>query len=141
RPTLAEIYTASQDQTVKRKILQAYMETGDKEHLVTVAKSDSNADNRQDAIRYLSNMGARDEIWSLYAGEQSSDVKLKIIQSLYSDGYSDKVAELARNEKDPTLRKAAIRTLSHFRGHSDLLYNLYAPETNEQIKKEIINAM
>jgi tetratricopeptide (TPR) repeat protein len=140
RPILAEIYNSS-DETVKHRILQSYMESSDKEHLVQVAKTDSNADLRQEAVRYLANMNARDEIWQLYTAESSADVKKQIIGSLYSDGFSPKVADIARTEKDPALRRIAIRTLSRFGRSGDLLAGLYDGEKDDQNKKEIINGL
>jgi len=140
RPILAEIYNSS-DETVKHRILQSYMESGDKEHLLQVAKTDSNADLRQEAVRYLANMNARDEIWQLYTAESSADVKKQIIGSLYSDGFSPKVADIARSEKDPALRRIAIRTLSRFGRSGDLLAGLYEGEKDDQNKKEIINGL
>jgi hypothetical protein len=140
RPILAEIYTSS-DEIIKRRILQSYMESGDKEHLLQVAKSDPNPELRLVAIQYLSNMNARDEVWQLYGAESSSDVKKQIIGLLYSDGFSPKVAEIARTEKDPALRRSAIQVLSRF-GHSgDLLAGLYDGEKDDQNKKAIINGL
>ena len=139
RQTLAEIYAANSDAAVKLRILLGYFESSDKEHLVAVAKSDSSAELRLAAVRYLATMNARDEVWQLYGAESSAEVKRQIISALYSDGFSERVAEIAKSEKDPTLRKAAIRTLARFRGHSDLLLNLYGPEQDDQIKKEILH--
>lgn len=141
RPVLGEIYNSSSDEAVKRRILQGYMENGDKEHLLAVAKSDPSAELRQEAIRYLAAMNARDEIWQLYGAESSADVKKQIISNLYSDGFSPKVAEIARTEKDPALRRMAIRTLSHFGRSGDLLAGLYDGEKDDQNKREIINGL
>lgn len=141
RQTLGEIYASTPDVTVKRRILQAYFESGDKDHLLSVAKTEPAADLRMDAVRGLANMNARDEVWQLYGAETSSEVKMRIISSLYSDGFSDKVAQIARTEKDAQLRRAAVRTLANFRGHSDLLVGLYAPEQDDQIKKEILRSL
>ena len=78
---------------------------------------------------------------SLYGAESSADVKKQIISNLYSDGFSPKVAEIARTEKDPALRRIAIRTLRNFGRSNDLLAGLYAGETDDQNKKEIINGL
>jgi hypothetical protein len=126
---------------VKRHILQGYMENGDKEHLLQVAKSDPSPELRMEAIRMIAAMNGRDEIWQLYGAESSADVKRQIISQLYSDGFSPKVADIARNEKDPALRRVAIRTLSRFGRSGDLLAGLYDGEKDDQNKKEIIQGL
>ena len=55
---------------------------------------------------------------------------------------SDKLLELAKSEKDPQLRRTAIRNLGVMNASKtgELLRSLYAAETNTDVKKEIINA-
>ena len=58
-------------------------------------------------------------------------------------GASDKLTELARTEKDPELRRTAIRNLGVMNASKtgDVLRSLYSAETNAQVKEEIINAL
>jgi HEAT repeat protein len=88
-------------------------------------------------------MRATTELSELYAAESSPEIKRRIIQSLMVGGATDKLSELARSEKDPELRRSAIRNLGVMNAAKtgDLLRTLYGPESNVDVKKEIVNAL
>ena len=56
-------------------------------------------------------MHASSELAQLYQTETSVELKKSILQAMFVGGDSDKLIELAKNEKDPELRKTAIRNL------------------------------
>ena len=56
-------------------------------------------------------MHASSELAQLYQSETSVELKKSILQAMFVGGDSDKLIELAKNEKDPELRKTAIRNL------------------------------
>jgi HEAT repeat protein len=87
-------------------------------------------------------MGAREELWALYTAESSLEVKKRILQSLFVSGAVDKLAELARTEKDPSLRKSAIHSLgiSGKRTAADLL-QIYNSDTDREVRKEVLHAL
>jgi HEAT repeat protein len=88
-------------------------------------------------------MGASTELADLYASESSTEVKQQIIQGLLVGRAPDRLADLARKEKDETLRRAAIRNLGVMnQGRTgDVLRGLYANESSVEVKKEIVNAL
>ena len=47
--------------------------------------------------------------------------------------------QAAIGEKDPDLRRSAIRNLG-LMGHSDLLQSIYAKETDYGVKEEVLNS-
>ena len=57
-------------------------------------------------------------------------------------GASDKLLDLAKNEKDPTVRSEAIRNLA-FNGQTtaDTLTGLYTSDSDARTKKELVNAL
>src|SRR5207248_3345861 len=111
RRLLAEVYSSSNDIDVKKSILRSFMISGDKGHLLSLAKSEANPDLRAEAVRQLGVSGARNELAELYAAETSNEVKKNILQAMFIGGSVDKLSEIARTEKNPDLRSTAIRNL------------------------------
>ncbi len=139
---LAAIYTKAGEMEVKRAVLQGYLLGGAKEPLLSVAKTEKNADLRHEAIRELAMMGAHAELWQLYQREPSLENKEQIVQSMFIGGNADRLLEIAKNEKEPKLRRAAIRSLGLMGARSGgSLANLYTSETDPEIRKEILNAL
>ena len=143
RQLLADVYRASSDAAVKRAIIRSFMVSGDKTRLLGLAKSETNADLRGEAVQQLGVMGAHAELSDLYQTESSVDVKKRILQAMFVGGSSDKLIELAKSEKDPQLRKTAVRNLG-LMGASrtgDALKAIYQSDTSPDIRKEAINAL
>ena len=102
RQLLDEVYRTSNDTAVKRAILRGFMTSGDRAKLLSVAKSDTSAELRGEAIQQLGAMGGSAELSELYQSEASAEVKRRIIQGLFVSGSFDKLSELARSEKTAT---------------------------------------
>jgi HEAT repeat protein len=143
RQILADVYRASNDSAVKRAIIRSFMVSGDRTRLLGLAKGETNADLRGDAVQQLGVMGAHAELAELYSTETSVDVKKRIIQAMFVGGSADKLMELAKSEKDPTLRRSAVRNLG-LMGASrtgDAIKAIYQSDTSPEIRKEAINAL
>ena len=143
RQTLAQIYASTTDESVKRAILRSYMIGGDKEHLFAAAKGEKDAALRADAIRQLGLVHAPDELRQLYQMETSTEVKKDILQAFFLSGDAKFLAEAAQQEKDPEVRRAAIRNLGLI-GSEDArqaLLAIYAKETDRENKEAVINAL
>jgi len=143
RQILADVYRASNDTAVKRAILRSYMTAGDRERLFSLAKGETDASLRGEAVRQLGNMNARSELAQLYTSESSVDVKRQILQSMFQSGDSDKLIELARGERDPELRRTAIRNLGQMKrtGTSEALTSIYNSDSNVDVRKAVVNAL
>ena len=111
RQLLADIYATSTDVSVKRQILRAYMVAGDRTRVVAAATSEPAPELRQEAVRQLGVMGAREELRQLYQKESDVDVKRQILQALFVAGDSTRLVELATSETNADLRLAAVRHL------------------------------
>ena len=143
RQILADVYRASNDPAVKRAIIRSFMVSGDRTRLLGLAKGETNADLRGDAVQQLGTMGAHAELADLYSSETSVDVKKRIINAMFVGGNADKLLELAKSEKDPTLRRSAVRNLG-LMGASrtgDAIKAIYQSDTSPEIRKEAINAL
>ena len=106
RATLAEIYAASTDVDVKRRILRAFMVSGEKQRLLTAAQTEQNADLRSEAVRQLGVMGANDELWQMYQKESAVPVKKQIIQAMFVGGNAD-ADDRAREDREGSRSCAA----------------------------------
>ena len=88
-------------------------------------------------------MGAHAELAELYTSETSVDVKKRIIQAMFVGGSADKLIELAKTEKDPQLRRTAVRNLG-LMGSSktgDAIKAIYLSDATPEIRREAINAL
>lgn len=137
--TLADLYSATGDESVRRAILRSYMMSGDRASLFAAAKSEKNESLRREAIRQLGLTGGTSELEQLYQSETSTDLKREILQAFFLAGDSKRMEQAALNEKDIELRRSAIRNLGMM-GHSDLLQSIYAKETDHSLKEEVLNA-
>jgi HEAT repeat protein len=136
---LADVYSSSSDESVRRAVIKSYLLSGDKASLFAAAKNEKNESLRREAIRTLGLTGGTSELDQLYKAETSTDLKREILQAFFLSGDSARMEQAALNEKDVELRRSAIRNLG-LMGHSDLLQSIYAKETDRSLKDEVLNA-
>ena len=88
-------------------------------------------------------MHAGPELNDLYRSESSVDVKKRILQAMFVGGQSDRLIELAKGERDPELRKTAIRNLGLMKstGTADALASIYASDSTPDVRKAVVNAL
>jgi HEAT repeat protein len=143
RQLLADVYKSSTDIAVKRAILRSFMVAGDRERLLSVAKTETAPELRGEAVQQLGVMHAGAELNDLYQAEPSADVKKRILQAMFIGGQSDKLIELAKSEKDPELRKSAIHNLGLMRsnGTAATLTAIYASDPSTEVRKAVVNAL
>ena len=143
RQILADVYRASNDSAVKRSIIRSFMVSGDRTRLLGLAKGETVSELRGEAVQQLGVMGAHAELSELYTTETSVDVKKRILQAMFVGGNADKLIELAKTEKDPTLRRTAVRNLGLMGSTktADAIKAIYESDSSVEIKKEAINAL
>jgi hypothetical protein len=139
---LNEIYSSSSDESVKRTILKGYMMSGDKDDLFAAAKGEKDPTLRREAIRQLGLVHGIDELQQLYQRETSTEVKREILQSFFLAGDSGRLVEAAKTEKDPELRRAAVRNLGLINSADSgkALQTIYAKEGDRDVRREVLNA-
>ena len=83
------------------------------------------------------------ELNELYRTEASVDVKKRILQAMFVGNQSDRLIELAKGEKDPELRKTAIRNLGLMKrtGTSEALVSIYGSDSSLDVRKTVVNAL
>jgi HEAT repeat protein len=143
RGVLTEIYVSTNDISVKKSILKSYMISGDRTRLLALAKGETNSELRADAVLQLGVIGARSELADLYNTEQAIPVRKKILQAMFIGGNSEKLAEIARNEKVLELKVTAIRNLGLLGGgrSADLLLSLYNSDPRPEVRNAVIESL
>ena len=143
RATLEEIYASTSDVDVKRRILRAYMVSGEKARLLKAAQGEQNPELRAEAVSQLGAMSAHEELWQLYQKESSVDVKRRILRSMHAGGSVDRLIEIAKSEQNPDLRKEAVRTLGLMRTArtGEVLVQIYSSDTSVDVRKSVIHAL
>jgi TolA-binding protein len=143
RNLLWEIYSSSSDAEVKRAVINGFIVSKDKERLLQIARTEKSPNLRMEAVAMLGAAGAQSELWTIYQQEGAVEVKEQILHSMVAAGAADRLAEAARSEKDPKLRRTAIRSLGAVGAarSGDALVSLYAGENDPQVKKAIIDGL
>jgi len=143
RALLSEVYQSTADARVKKRVLQAWMISGEKDRILSAATSEKDPDLRAAAIQQLGVMGAQDELSKLYATETSKQTKKKILQSMFIGGRSDRLLELAKTEPDPELRRTAVRNLGLMGADKtgQALNSIYTSDKDPAVRKAVIEAL
>jgi HEAT repeat protein len=108
-----------------------------------VARDTSHPDLQLKAIRYMGMMGSGDsrkDLASIYAASSDARVKTAILKSFMISGSRGLLLSVAKNEKNPELRREAIRQLA-ICGGKDELWQLFQQETSVDNKKAILKSM
>ena len=142
RNDLSAIYNSSSDVRMKRAILQSFMQSGSRDFLLNAAKSERNPELRHDAIRQLMLTGGQEELWQLYQSASVEDKKA-ILESMFLGGNSSRLIDIAKTEKDPALRIAAIKSLGLMgsKGGGDALVSIYQSDQSREVREAVLNAL
>jgi tetratricopeptide (TPR) repeat protein len=143
RAALKEIYTSAASVEVKKAVFQGWLMSGDKESVLSVAKQEKSPELRKEAIHYLGIMGGRGELRELYKQTDDTSTKLSLLQAMGIGGDVEGMTEIAQNDKDPEIRRHAVKNLGIFGGHraSATLVSIYNSQADLGTKKEVINAL
>jgi HEAT repeat protein len=121
--------------------MKAYLITGDRVQLLTLAKTEPNVDLRADAVTQLGALGAKNELVDLYKNEPTTPIRKRIIQAMFMSGDFDKLLEIAKTEKNPELRGAAIRNIGFTGGKAASLVSLYDGESDVTVRRAIVKSL
>lgn len=140
---LLEIYTSTSDPAVKRAILDTFSNNRDKDRLLQILKSERDGNLRTSAINRLGDVDGQPELWQIYQSETTTEGKVAVLNAMAHNGNVDKLAEVARTDKEPKVRQKAIQILAtqDSGATSATLVSLYNSEQDEKVKQTIINAV
>ena len=114
--------------------------------ITAAAKGSANPDLQMSAIQYLGRMSGAESAQSLeeiYRATSNPDVKRRILQALASANATDRLGPIARNEKDPELKRMAIRQLGVSRQADvgETLVAIYNGDSSIEVRKSVIEAL
>jgi HEAT repeats len=112
---LSGIYRSSADASVKRAIIQSYFQNGSADKIGEIARTEKDSDLRRLAIRNLGMMnrpGTTEALVAIYRSDNTSDVRREIINSLFVHRDAKALVDLAKAEKDPSLKREIVSKLS-----------------------------
>ncbi len=144
-PILQKLLISNNSPKVKEKALFVLTQSRSAEAsrvLNAVARDTSNPDLQLKAIRYMGMMGspeARKELAAIYNASSDDHLKRAILHSFMQSGSRDFLLNAAKGEKNPDLRREAIRQLA-MTGGQDELWQLYQ-SSSADAKEEILKSM
>jgi hypothetical protein len=141
---LREIYESTQDPTIRRAVIEAYGNAGNKGALLVIAKSKTDvADNKRSALSRLQNLATPAELWSIYQVETDPELRIQIVNVFTSMGATTELMQIVKTEKDPKVRLRALRNLGNqnIGATGTLLVDLYGAEQERDAKRSIISAL
>ncbi|MGO9275519.1 MAG: tetratricopeptide repeat protein [Terriglobia bacterium] len=128
----AELWQLYQNETsteVKRGILQGMFIGGDVEHTLGLARAEKGPELRRQAVRNLGLMGkdkTADALASIYSSDKDPEIKRAVIQAYFLQGNVTSLIQIARQEKDMSLKRDAVQKLSlmHSKEATDFMMEL-----------------
>jgi hypothetical protein len=140
---LSQVYSSSNDEDVKRAVLQSFMLAGARDRLYAAAQSEKNPDLQREAVQMLGVSGDRDDLWKLYQSTPPEEVRRAILQAMFVAGDADHLEQLARSEKDEGLRIAAIRDMGLIGSDrtGSALISMYAGAKDPETSKAVLQAL
>jgi HEAT repeat protein len=115
---LAELYTKETSPEVRKQILRGLAVSEQTDRLAALAQTEPDPELRRTAIRSLGlkrDPATAQLLMSLYAKEQAKEVRSAIIDALYTQSNAAALVTLARQEKDPELKRTLVGRLSTMR--------------------------
>lgn len=112
---LGELYASESDAVMRGEILSSLMVSGATTKLIELANNEKDPTARRKAIQLLGVMDREKTgpaLLDLYHKESDAKLKKQIIQALFTQGNVKPLIDLARAEKDPDLKRDAVRVLS-----------------------------
>lgn len=126
---LRQLYQSETSPQVKRAILQAFFLSGDGKFLGEAAQNEKDPETRRAAIHNLGlvhSEDARQALETIYAKETDRENKEAVLNALFIQNNAHALVTIARAEKDPELKRAAVSKLAlmHSKEGSDFLMEL-----------------
>jgi HEAT repeat protein len=122
-----ELYRAEQAPENKKALLQAMFVGGDSQRLLEVARTDKDESMRRAAVRNLGLMGGErtgKTLLEIYRADPP--LREAVLEGFFLQGNVQSLISIAREEKDPRLRKEAVQKLSlmHSKEATDFMLEL-----------------
>lgn len=140
---LGEIYASTQETSVKRAVLNAYMVGDNQAGVLAAAQHEANPDVKRSAIQLLGAMDAKKELAQLWPGADLAS-KRTILDACVAADYSEFLSQVAKNASEPVeLRRAALQRLGAVGGKDtpSTLVQIYRSESNLEMKNAALDGL
>jgi len=144
REEVWQLYQAETSVEVKKQILQAMWMSGDRQRVGDLAMKETDHSLRLTAINDLGLMGkdSDPELMSIYGSDHDPEIRKKVLNALFLAGDRDRMADIAKNEKDTNLKLSAINYLGLMGKQSDdVLVGIYKSDSDPETRKKVVNAL
>ena len=127
---LWQLYQSEQSPDVRVEILRALPGSKDSlDRLIDYAKSERDAKVRRELVQQIGisrQPKATETLAAMYASEPEPQVRRAIVEGLFSQRNAKALVDIAKAEKDPSLRRNVVELLSHMKSKeaSDYLVEL-----------------
>ncbi|HET9364267.1 MAG TPA: tetratricopeptide repeat protein [Candidatus Angelobacter sp.] len=144
-PLLEKIIMGNYPTKLKDRALFVLSQSGSEKAqqiLMGLAKANNQPDLQKRAIRYIGMNGNRNRavLKEIYNSSTDISVKKAVFQAWLMCGCKEDVASLAHTEKNPELRKEAIRYLGMMGGRQELL-DFYKNSPDVETREAAVGAM
>jgi HEAT repeat protein len=143
-PLLEKIIQGNYSTKLKDKALFVLSQSGSakaQQILMTLARANNQPDLQKRAIRYMGMNAVNSAVLKeIYNSSPDVGVKKTVFQAWLMCGCKEDVLTVARTEKNPELRREAIRYLGLLGGRSELR-QLYKEATDTDAKENLLQAM
>ena len=145
-PLLEKIVMGNYPPKLKKRALFVLAQSGSEKAqqvLMNVARANNQPELQKDAIRNMgmnSNPRNRAALKEIYNSSTDIGVKKTVFQAWLMCGCKEDVVGLAKTEKNPELRREAIRYLGMMGGRAELL-DFYKNSPDKETRMEAVGAM
>jgi hypothetical protein len=128
-PELAQLYQTENSPEIRRELLQAFFLAGDANKLLEAAKNEKSQELRRAAVRNLGLIHSDQSdkaLAEMYARETDRGIREEVLNAYFIQGNAAGLVAIAKTEKDPGLKRAAVQKLSlmHSKEASDYMMEL-----------------
>jgi hypothetical protein len=144
-PLLEKVIQGNYSSKLKDKALFVLSQSGSdkaQQILMGLAKANNQPELQKRAIRYMGMNGGRNRaaLKEIYNSSTDMGVKKTVFQAWLMCNCKEDVASLARTEKNPELRREAIRYLGMMGGRAELL-DFYKNSPDAETREAAVGAM
>jgi len=141
---LMNIYQSTSSTDVKLAIIGALRSSGNQVALQQiVTNATTPVAIRTTALNNLTGTLSPQDLWTLYEKETNKDLKMQMVSAFGSMGAVDQLSRIVKTEKDPEVRRRALRSLGMMKTEKtgQMLVDLYGSEQDVEAKRSIISSL
>ena len=141
---LMDIYQSTNSTDVKLAIIGALRSSGNQVALQQiVTNTTAPVAIRTSALNNLTGTLSPQDLWTLYEKETNKELKMQMVSAFGSMGAVDQLSRIVKTEKDPEVRRRALRSLGNMKTEKtgQMLVDLYGSEQDVEAKRSIISSL